>query len=222
MTSMITNNSFELRFLLMPRRRRIPILVIVIDRSFSLFNQFLSQIVDSLWKTFTKTIPLNQRLLTTQHSFQTRTLQALTPFSTDAQLHSRVPLSPYTIRYFKHLCKNTRLILRVLVKKTSSMPACSWSALRITTSRRRMVVCPISGLILDTSLVIWHGNRTSLLSAVNGSPVDTSRSHVVCSRILTYYRLPSSLSSKMMLGLVTPILLHRRNTTTYSCPPLLR
>src|SRR5258708_26040268 len=211
MTSMITNNSFELRFLLMPRRRRIPILVIVIDRSFSLFNQFLSQIVDSLWKTFTKTIPLNQRLLTTQNSFQTRTLQALTPFSTDAQLHSRVPLSPYTVRYFKHLCKNTRLILRVLVKKTSSMPASSWSTLRITT-RRRMVVCLISSLILDTSLVIWHV-ATSLLSGVDGSPMDTSRSHVVCSRIVTYCRSPSSLSSKMILGLSPPILLHRRNTT---------
>src|SRR5260370_36255609 len=140
--------------------------------------------------------------------------------STDAQLHSRVPLSPYTIRYFKHLCKNTRLILRVLVKKTSSMPASSWSTLRITT-RRRMVVCLISSLILDTSLVIWHG-ATSVLSGIDGSPMDTSQSHVVCSRIGTYCRLPSSLSSKMILGLVTPILLHRRNTTTSSSPILLR
>ncbi len=52
---------------------------IVIDRSLSLFNQFLSQIVDSLWKTSTKTIPLHRRLLTTQNFFQTRSLQTLTP-----------------------------------------------------------------------------------------------------------------------------------------------
>src|SRR5260370_3270523 len=84
---MITNNSFELRFLLMPRRRRIPILVIVIDRSFSLFNQFLSQIVDSLWKTFTKTIPLHRRLLNTQHSCHISSNLPHTPLSQDPKFN---------------------------------------------------------------------------------------------------------------------------------------
>jgi len=92
------------------------------------------------------------------------------------------PLSIYH-PIFQNLCENTRsrLILRVLVEKTESVPATSWPTLRIT-PRRRKIVCLKSAPILHTPL-IPSGKGPWLVRPENGCPIDPKRSHVHCPRV---------------------------------------